>query len=231
MAENLELFVTAADGTRIPVRVARKRVKNLNLRVRSDGTVVMSAPLRCPLSVIERTLAKRAAWIDAHVQARRASLPTPTGNAAPFVPPLTIPLWGTSVNTVETLGIAVRNITSAEESLTQEQFARAIQDLYAREIKQALPPVAKRFECALGVHASRWSIRHMKTRWGSCTPKTGAIRITAGLAAYPPVCLELVVAHELVHLIEPSHNARFHALLDQLIPDNRARMALLKRPT
>ena len=62
----------------------------------------------------------------------------------------------------------------------------------------------------------------MKTRWGSCTPSTGAIRINARLAAYPPECLEFVVAHELVHLLEPNHNARFHALLDEFCPDNRA---------
>lgn len=68
----------------------------------------------------------------------------------------------------------------------------------------------------------------MKTRWGSCTPKTGAIRINARLAAYPPECLEFVVAHELVHLLEPSHNARFHALLDEFCPGNRHPAKLLR---
>ncbi len=68
----------------------------------------------------------------------------------------------------------------------------------------------------------------MKTRWGSCTPKTGAIRINARLAAYPPECLEFVVAHELVHLLEPSHNTRFHALLDEFCPGNRHPAKLLR---
>lgn len=69
----------------------------------------------------------------------------------------------------------------------------------------------------------------MKTRWGSCTPATRTIRINARLAAYPPLCLEMVVTHELVHLIEPSHNARFHALLDTYCPRNREASALLRR--
>ena len=68
----------------------------------------------------------------------------------------------------------------------------------------------------------------MKTRWGSCTPKTGAIRINARLAAYPPTCLEMVVTHELVHLMEPSHNTRFHMLLDTYCPRNREALMLLK---
>lgn len=225
MAENLELFVTATDGTRIPVRVVRKRVKNLNLRVRTDGTVVMSAPLRCPISVIEQTLAKRAGWIEEHVRTRRTTLQAPADSTGSFVPPLTIPLWGDAVNTAEALGIPTNTIPQ-----DSEQFNRLVADLYTCEVKRALPAVAERFENALGVHASRWSIRHMKTRWGSCTPKTGAIRIAAGIAAYPPACFELVVAHELVHLIEPSHNARFHALLDTCLPDNRERVARLKLP-
>lgn len=69
----------------------------------------------------------------------------------------------------------------------------------------------------------------MRSRWGSCTPKTRAIRINTNLAAYPPACLTMVVAHELVHLMEPSHNARFHMLLDTYCPNNRTASALLKR--
>ena len=93
---------------------------------------------------------------------------------------------------------------------------------------RALPDVVERMEARIGVHATRWSVRVMKTRWGSCTPKTGAIRINARLAAYPPECLEFVAAHELVHLLEPSHNARFHALLDEFCPDNRHPAKLLR---
>ena len=108
-------------------------------------------------------------------------------------------------------------------------YGRLVDKLYRREIERALPEVVERVEATMGVHASSWSIRSMKTRWGSCTPATRAIRINARLAAYPPLCLEMVVTHELVHLIEPSHNARFHALLDTYCPRNREASALLRR--
>lgn len=118
----------------------------------------------------------------------------------------------------------------AELSSMTDELKSEVTGLYRREVALALPDLVSRLEPLVGVHASRWSVRSMRTRWGSCTPKTGAIRIALELAAYPPDCLEMVVAHELVHLREPSHNARFHALLDTYCPQNRKITGLLKRP-
>lgn len=190
------------DGLEIPVEVTRKRVKNLNLRVRSDGTVTLSIPLRTPHAYAQAFLDRKAAWIAERVRrsAEQEALKTPDGEAPGY-----IPLWGAPVQREAALGEHI-----------------GIDDLYRAEVTRVLPDVAARIEQIIGVHAARWSVRTMKTRWGSCTPKTGAIRINARLAAYPPECLEFVVAHELVHLLEPSHNARFHALLDEFYPENRA---------
>lgn len=58
----------------------------------------------------------------------------------------------------------------------------------------------------------------MKTKWGSCNPNSRSIRLNTGLAKKPPECLEYIVLHELVHLLEPTHNARFVALMDQYMP-------------
>ena len=190
------------DGLEIPVEVTRKRVKNLNLRVRSDGTVTLSIPLRTPHAYAQAFLDRKAAWIAERVRrsAEQEALKTPDGEAPGY-----IPLWGAPVQREAALGEHI-----------------GIDDLYRAEVTRVLPDVAARIEQIIGVHAARWSVRTMKTRWGSCTPKTGAIRINARLAAYPPECLEFVVAHELVHLLEPSHNARFHALLDEFYPGGLA---------
>lgn len=198
------------DGLEIPVEVTRKRVKNLNLRVRSDGTVTLSIPLRTPHAYAQAFLDRKAAWIAERVRrsAEQEALKTPDGEAPGY-----IPLWGAPVPREAALGEHI-----------------GIDDLYRAEVTRVLPDVAARIEQIIGVHAARWSVRTMKTRWGSCTPKTGAIRINARLAAYPPECLEFVVAHELVHLLEPSHNARFHALLDEFYPENHRVSQLLKRP-
>ena len=102
-------------------------------------------------------------------------------------------------------------------------------ELWRRELSGALPAVVRRMEEATGLCASGWQLRAMTSRWGSCTPTNGRIRLNVRLAAYPPTCLDYVVAHELTHLAEPSHNARFHELLARAYPDERAARALLRQ--
>ena len=70
----------------------------------------------------------------------------------------------------------------------------------------------------MGVKVEGCSVRKMKTRWGSCTPRTRRIRINTDLAKKPPECLEYVLVHEMAHLLEPSHNPRFVALMDCYLP-------------
>ena len=70
----------------------------------------------------------------------------------------------------------------------------------------------------IDVYVEKFIVRKMKTRWGSCAPKSSTIRISLELAKKPPACLEYIVVHELIHLIEPTHNERFVALMDQFLP-------------
>jgi predicted metal-dependent hydrolase len=68
------------------------------------------------------------------------------------------------------------------------------------------------------VKVSRVFVQRMKTKWGSCTPESGHIRINTDLAKKPPECLEYIVVHELVHLLEPTHSERFVALMGLYLP-------------
>lgn len=224
-------IILNVDGLEIPVSVVRKRVKNLNLRVRADGTVTLSIPQHLPLARAREFLDRKGGWIAERVRRnieRRLS-PDLAGEL-----PDRIPLWGKLVprdsvqaNSGQAASDRDASGQGAPGQTTIDQAA--LDELYRTEVLRALPDVVERMEARIGVHATRWSVRVMKTRWGSCTPKTGAIRINARLAAYPPECLEFVVAHELVHLLEPSHNARFHTLLDEFCPDNRGIARRLKQ--
>lgn len=89
---------------------------------------------------------------------------------------------------------------------------------YRAQLHAALPPLLAKWEPALGVHPTRLLFRHMKTKWGSCNPTTGTLLLNTELAKKPPECLEYVLVHELVHLLERHHNARFQALMDQFLP-------------
>lgn len=238
-------IILNVDGLEIPVSVVRKRVKNLNLRVRADGTVTLSIPQHLPLARAREFLDRKGGWIAERVRRNIDRRPSP--DLAGELPDR-IPLWGKLVprdsihansgQAVGGQGAGGRAIPGQAASgrdagdqgapgqTTIDQAA--LDELYRTEVLRALPDVVERMEARIGVHATRWSVRVMKTRWGSCTPKTGAIRINARLAAYPPECLEFVVVHELVHLLEPSHNARFHTLLDEFCPDNRHPAKLLR---
>ena len=218
-----QLDVCLPDGRTLPVQVTRKRVRNLNLRVRADGSVALSVPPGASAAAAQDFLDRRAAWIaermDARERAAEAALVPASGPDAG-----TLPLWGELVAAADALGI------EDPAALPADELRRRIDVLYRREVARVLPDLAARIEADMGVAAARWSVRTMKTRWGSCTPRTAAIRINAALAAYPPSCLEYVVAHELAHLMEPSHNRRFHMLLGIYCPDNRTAAAVLKRP-
>ena len=223
-------IILNVDGLEIPVSVVRKRVKNLNLRVRADGTVTLSIPQHLPLARAQEFLERKGSWIAERV--RRNIERRPSLDFARELPDR-IPLWGKLVprdsvqaNSGQAASDRDASGQGAPSQTTIDQAA--LDELYRTEVLRALPGIVERMEARIGVHAARWSVRVMKTRWGSCTPKTGAIRINARLAAYPTECLEFVVAHELVHLLEPSHNARFHALLDEFCPDNRHPAKLLR---
>ena len=73
----------------------------------------------------------------------------------------------------------------------------------------------------MGVKVERFFVQQMKTKWGGCSPLTRSIRLNTDLAKKPRQCIEYIVVHELVHLVEPTHNARFVALMDRLMPQWR----------
>ena len=224
-------IILNVDGLEIPVSVVRKRVKNLNLRVRADGTVTLSIPQHLPLARARELLDRKGGWIAERVRRNIERRPSP--DLAGELPDR-IPLWGKLVprdsvqaNSGQAASDRDASGQGAPGQTTIDQAA--LDELYRTEVLRALPGIVERMEARIGVHAARWSVRVMKTRWGSCTPKTGAIRINARLAAYPLECLEFVVVHELVHLLEPSHNARFRTLLDEFCPDNRGIARRLKQ--
>lgn len=90
---------------------------------------------------------------------------------------------------------------------------------YREQVREAMLPFFEKWEVLLGVKVGRIYIQRMKTRWGSCNPRANSIRLNSELAKKPRECLEYVIVHELMHLIEPSHNGRFISLMDRFLPN------------
>lgn len=99
---------------------------------------------------------------------------------------------------------------------------------YRQQLLEQLPPLIARYEQALQVSVKSFGLRHMKTRWGTCNTRRHHICFNLELARRAPEALEYVVAHELAHLRVPGHGKRFHALMDDVMPDWRARKLTLR---
>ena len=89
---------------------------------------------------------------------------------------------------------------------------------YREQIKRAVPLLIEKWEPLLGVKVEQFFVQRMKTKWGGCNSAKGHIRLNTDLAKKPQECLEYIVVHEMVHLLEPTHNVRFVALMDNHIP-------------
>jgi predicted metal-dependent hydrolase len=113
---------------------------------------------------------------------------------------------------------------------TQRTKRQAILDEWYREqVRTALPPLIEKWERLMGVKVRRVFVQRMKTKWGSCNHRAGSIRLNTDLARKPRECLDYIVVHEMVHLLEPTHNERFVALMDQFMPKWRAYREVLDK--
>jgi predicted metal-dependent hydrolase len=98
---------------------------------------------------------------------------------------------------------------------------------YRSQLHRAIPPLIAKWERNLGVIVSGYYLQRMKTRWGACNHRAGTIRLNTELVKKPRDLLEYVIVHEMLHLIEPTHSARFLDLLDGYYPSWREARAEL----
>lgn len=101
---------------------------------------------------------------------------------------------------------------------TKEQREHMMIEWYRSELKKLIPEMIARWEKKIGVQAEEWGVKQMKTKWGTCNIQKKRILVNLELAKKPVHCLEYIIAHELVHLLERLHNERFLAYMDKFVP-------------
>ena len=106
---------------------------------------------------------------------------------------------------------------------------RSQESVYSARLEELLPGMFEKWESRIGVRCSQIAIRDTRSQWGSCSLRTKNISISVWLGAFPEECIEYVVVHELVHLLEPGHNARFYGFLDEYYPKWRECRQKLKK--
>ena len=110
-----------------------------------------------------------------------------------------------------------------------EKKQTVVEEWYREQLKQSVPSLIAKWEPLIGVRVERFFVQRMKTKWGSCRTESRSIRLNTDLAKKPPQCLEYIVVHEMVHLMEPTHNDRFMNLMDHFMPQWRFCRAELNR--
>ena len=113
-------------------------------------------------------------------------------------------------------------VVTPEGSDANEKRA-TLERWYRREVKAAVPALLAKWQPVVGAEAKRIVVRRMKTKWGTCVASSKTIWLNPELAKKNPRCLEYIVVHELTHIHERTHNDRFVALMDEFLPDWRAR--------
>ena len=197
------------------IAVTKKNIKNMYIRVLPpDGKVQITAPHSARDDAIRMFAVSRISWIKKQranfaAQARQTKRQYVTGES--------YYVWGRRYR-LDVQYSNVRNevsltgghlILQVRPESTPEQRERVLNDWYLEQLKSKLPEVIQKCEQVVGVHASEWKVKNMRTKWGTCNIDKKRIWINLQLAKKTPECLAYVVTHELVHLLERNHNEQF----------------------
>lgn len=208
----------------ITVDVVLKDIKNIHLSVYPPfGRVRISAPLRMSLNTIRVFAISKLGWIKQQQQKLRAQeRETPRE----YIDRESHYVWGKRyllkvVEVDEPPGVELKHckmLLRIRPGAVQENVEAVVDAWYRRQVKEAAVPLIDNWEPLLGVKVQKLFVQQMKTKWGSCNPASASVRLNTDLAKKPRECLEYIVVHEMVHLLEPTHNSRFVTLMDQFMP-------------
>lgn len=233
---NIAVRTVFAKGREFTYTLERKKVKNLNLRIRRDGSIYVSANDFISDREVDRFVSDRAAFI-ANAQDKFKKAARREQRPEQYISGEKITLLGQeyvlrvfradkesvsieggyihlAVKDVNDLGRKSRLIDNFINGQCRGVFGEMLDELY--------PPFEK-----YGVEKPQLRIRDMKSRWGTCHVKKGIVTLNKRLIAAPKEAIEYVVLHELCHLIHPDHSKNFYAFLAGMMPDWKERKQLL----
>ena len=206
------------------IEVVRKDIKNLHLSVLPpQGRLRIAAPRHMNLDTIRVFVISRLAWIRSQqrkMQAQEREAPREYLDRESHY------VWGRRYLLKRVERDAAPAIELKHSKLvmqvrpgTDEARSREIlEGWYREQVRTVVPGLIAKWAPVIGVEVGRVFVQRMKTRWGSCNPASRAIRLNTDLAKKPAECLEYIVVHEMTHLLEPTHNARFTALMELFMP-------------
>lgn len=219
----------------IEADVVFKDIRNVHLTVLPPkGRVRISAPQQMPLDTVRVFALSKLAWI----KAQREKMANQEREATrEFLERESHYVWGrrclltlVEVDAVPSVELRHRTLVMAVRPNTDAVAKEALLSRWYRDqVRACAAGLVAEWSRALGLDAPRVHVQHMKTKWGSCSPVRRSIRLNTELAKKPSGCLEYIVVHELMHLVEPTHNERFKALMRTFLPEWEDRRRELNR--
>lgn len=219
----------------VPVTVLRKQnLKNVYLRILPpDGQVTVNAPSYVTNAELSNFLLSKLPDIYVRQERMRSQ---PRQSERTYVSGEAHYLWGkpyrlqvvyegtrTSVTKQ-----ANKLVMTVPDGYTVEQRERVMTEWYRGELRRVLQSATRRCVQITGIEADDFRIKNMKTRWGTCNIPQRRIWVNLQLVKKPPECLDYVLIHELVHLVEPNHTHRFYELVEKYCPTWREADKALK---
>ncbi len=219
----------------IAVDVVLKDIKNVHLSVHPPaGRVRIAAPKRMTMDTIRLFAISKLGWIR---QQQRKLAEQERESPREYLERESHYVWGkryllTLVEADQRPSIELKHkrmVVTTRPGTTESKRHEIVEDWYRDQVKSAAQPLITKWQTVIGVEVAGCYVRRMKTRWGSCNSRARTIRLNTDLAKKPPECLEYIVVHELIHILEPTHNERFQSLMNQFTPDWKHRRQLLNR--
>lgn len=208
----------------ITVDVVFKDIKNVHLSVHPPtGRVRISAPSRMSLDNIRVFAISKLAWVK---QQQKKLQEQDRDTPREYLDRESHYVWGKRyllevIESDQAPSIELKHnrmLLRVRPGTDENRRQALVEGWHRDQLKTAAPPLIAKWEPLLGVKINRFFVQRMKTKWGSCNPAASNIRLNTELAKKPPECLEYIVVHEMAHLLEPTHNARFRALMDRFMP-------------
>ena len=219
----------------ITMDVVSKDIHNVHLSVHPPtGRVSISAPLRMSPDTVRLFAISKLGWIKEQQKKLRAQ---ERESRREYLDRESHYVWGRRVllkvveeDAAPCVQVQHRTLLlRVRPGADRETKAAVVAGWYRQKLKVAVPPLIQAWEPRLGVTVNGFFVQRMKTKWGSCNPTARTIRLNTELAKKPRECLEYIVVHEMIHLLEATHNARFIGLLDHFMPQWRHHRDRLNR--
>ena len=238
--EQIQKRTICAEGKQIPYELERKNVKYLNLHVRRDGTVYVSANRLVPVEQVDAFLESKIGFI-LNARKRFAEQAQYRPQPKQYVSGETFYIQGRGLR-LQVVQAAKDQISSdgvhlylqVRDPMDFEKKKRMVSRFIDQQCRQVFGeivaevyPIFQKY----GVAMPTLRIRDMETRWGSCLAKKGVITLNKRLLEAPRHCIEYVVTHEFCHFIHPNHSKQYYAFLTMLMPDWRERKKVLDENT